>query len=233
MAPKKKTDDLTSGVREDLANAEKVLQRLWEDGSRQPSYEEKILLDRVWDERQRRREYRRFSEAARLRNVAGSVANREAMQAEASTAADVCDRESPAIEQKIEELTKQLNQLQTDKSRSQKRLDEMNAAAERLRAPELLPSTVRAEYQRQLKEEVEPLKREYLDAKTEADHVRRQIEADVRTKEGYELIFSAARHCFDIDEGNRMYKLNHGRLGEYLAELRESICQHSRRTLRN
>jgi hypothetical protein len=107
-----------------------------------PTYAEAIAFKQKmnWDEKEVRSQLRRMHSVLRQQGIAGSPANREAIEQEAATATAVAEKEIPKIDEQIAKLQAKRDGLEREKRLAAKRCEEQRQAVQQLR--ELAPKHV-------------------------------------------------------------------------------------------
>ncbi len=134
--------DIAADHAEAIADADSLLVEIAEE-NRRPALAELVYFDRHlgWDETKVRQEVRRMASVLRLRSIAGTVADREAASAEATTASEVLAKEGAKVAEQIAKLEAKLGGLERDARLSAKRVEEQVVAVQQLRS--LTPQNIR------------------------------------------------------------------------------------------
>ena len=145
------TETISNYVRSDFADcareAEQLLIEVATEGRTELLTSERAFLAREmhWDDVAVKKQLRRVNSILRLQAIAGSPSDREAALQECQVATDLLAKESPKIQQKIQELQAKLNGLERDATTAQKRVEAQSEAIQQLRshAPDDIKERVR------------------------------------------------------------------------------------------
>jgi hypothetical protein len=152
-ATKRKAPMSIQHAAEQRALREEILASLVAD-DRRPTADEAFVLQQHGISGDRlRSELSRVRQLIRARQIAGTRQDRDELAQHVTEAQNKLEADGLAIQQKLEELQKQLSRLERDASQSAKRLEEATEAAKLL--PQLLPPDIRQEieHRRQAVEE--------------------------------------------------------------------------------
>lgn len=108
-----------------------------------------IAREMGWDADEIKRQLRRVNAILRLQAICGSPEDREAALNECQVATDLCAKEAPKIEQKIQELQQKLNSLQRDSNSAQRRCEQQAEAVVSLRLH--VPAHIKEQVQQAVK----------------------------------------------------------------------------------
>ncbi len=135
--------DIAADHNEAVMSAEELLAEIITEGRQRAAPAELHWFAQHvnWSELQVRQELRRVAAVLRLRSIAGTVADREAAAAEATTASEVLAKEGAKVAEQIAKLEAKLRSLESDARLSAKRCEEQGTAVEQLRG--LVPQNIR------------------------------------------------------------------------------------------
>ena len=193
-------EDITQLMRE----SDDLLRKLIAE-DRAPTFEQMLWFQTKlgWDDKQYRKERRRMVSVIRWEQIAGTIADREALEREAHAAETEFKEKGAELEQQIQALTKERNALQRKANQLLKRSDEATDGADRLREPTMLPVAIGAAFNSRRSLINNSLRRALLDVEGEIHHARVQIGIDTTSREGIELVRLNRSDCVVEQNGRQ------------------------------
>ncbi len=134
----KPTTNIAEAIAQDYAagveEADDLLREI-KLADREATYDEYVYFRQRlgWEQNEVREQLRRMHSVLRLQAIAGTTEDRNASIAERDKSKKLLDTEGPKLQKQIEELTATLKRLESDATRSAKRVEDQQQAIEDLR----------------------------------------------------------------------------------------------------